>query len=77
MILATYLMIENLKYVAGQRFRDAGQRFRDRGASATEYALIMGFIVAGLIAILVIFGPAVAGWFNRACTNINAAKTCQ
>jgi Flp pilus assembly pilin Flp len=70
MIFATYLMIEKLKHVAGQRFRD-------RGATATEYALIMGFIVAGLITILVIFGPAVAGWFNRACEHINAAGNCQ
>jgi Flp pilus assembly pilin Flp len=48
---------------------------RDRGASAVEYALIMGLIVATLITIMVAFGPAVARQFNRACTAI-PGTTC-
>jgi len=51
-------------------------RNRDRGASATEYALIMGFIVAGLIAILFIFGPAIADQFNEACNRITPNDAC-
>ncbi|HTF07121.1 MAG TPA: hypothetical protein VK659_03000 [Asanoa sp.] len=62
-------MIEKIK-----RFAD--RRNRDRGASATEYALIMGFIVAGLIAILFVFGPAIARQFNNACDRITPADSC-
>jgi Flp pilus assembly pilin Flp len=56
--------------------RFAMWRNRDRGASATEYALIMGFIVAGLIAILFVFGPAIADKFNDACNRITPADSC-
>ncbi len=62
-------MIEKIKLFAVLRNRD-------RGASATEYALIMGFIVAGLIAILFIFGPAIADQFNEACNRITPADKC-
>ena len=55
-------MIEKIK-------RYAGRRNRDRGATATEYALIMGIIVAGLVAILVVFGPMLYNNLNSACIN--------
>lgn len=64
MFLATYMMIENLKHMAVTRIRD-------RGASATEYALIMGFIVAGLITVMVVFGPRIVDQFQKACEHIN------
>ena len=46
---------------------------RDRGASATEYALIMGFIVVSLIAMFAIFGGTIANLFNAACTELTGA----
>jgi len=48
---------------------------RDRGASAAEYALIMGPIVATLITIMALFGGSVANHFNSACTKV-AGKSC-
>ncbi|HEY6592866.1 MAG TPA: Flp family type IVb pilin [Asanoa sp.] len=61
-------MIELIKKSSAKRTN------RDRGASAVEYALIMGLIVAALITIMVAFGPAVARQFNRACTSLSV--TC-
>ncbi|GAA1873292.1 Flp family type IVb pilin [Asanoa iriomotensis] len=62
-------MIEKIK-------RYAGRRDRDRGATATEYALIMGFIVAAVVIILAVFGPAIANNFDSACRRIVNAPTC-
>jgi Flp pilus assembly pilin Flp len=63
-------MIEKIK-------RSAARRNRDRGASATEYALILGFIVSALIAVLVVFGPSIARTFDRACDGVAPADTCR
>jgi pilus assembly protein Flp/PilA len=54
----------------------AQRKNRDRGASAVEYALIMGLIVASLITIMVAFGPRIAASFDRACSQVNAG-TCR
>jgi len=48
----------------------------DRGASATEYALIMGLIVVSLIAIMTVFGGAIANQFNSACMELTGRATC-
>jgi Flp pilus assembly pilin Flp len=49
---------------------------KDRGASAVEYALIMGLVVAVLITILLTFGPRIQAQLNNACTRINGGTTC-
>lgn len=61
-------MIDKIKLLA------AYLRVSDRGATATEYALIMGFIVVSLIAIMAVFGPAVANLFNSACIEVTGAS---
>ncbi|MEV4538578.1 hypothetical protein AB0J82_32840 [Asanoa sp. NPDC049518] len=63
-------MIEKIK-------RFAERRNRDRGASATEYALILGFIVTALIVVLAVFGPSIARTFDKACKGVAPTDTCR
>ena len=50
---------------------------RDRGASAAEYAIIMGSIVAALVIIIAVFGGRVANMFDSACSKLtNPSTTC-
>jgi Flp pilus assembly pilin Flp len=53
------------------------KRQSDRGATAAEYALIMGLVVAVLITILLTFGPRIAQQFDKACTQLNGNVSCQ
>ncbi|MDG4823921.1 hypothetical protein O7635_18855 [Asanoa sp. WMMD1127] len=57
--------------------RFAMQRDRDRGATATEYALVLGFIVAALIVVLAVFGPSIARTFDKACDKVAPTDTCR
>jgi Flp pilus assembly pilin Flp len=42
----------------------------DRGVTAVEYALLLVFVAAVLVASLKIFGPALGGVFNTAAANL-------
>jgi pilus assembly protein Flp/PilA len=59
-------MIEHIKRIVARRKND------DRGASAVEYALIMGLIVATLITIMATFGGRIADQFDNACKKVNS-----
>jgi Flp pilus assembly pilin Flp len=53
-----------------------GRKNLDRGASAVEYALIMGLIVAAVIGVLGLIGWNAADKLNDACQPMNAGVTC-
>jgi pilus assembly protein Flp/PilA len=63
-------MIEQIKRTLARSKND------DRGASAVEYALIMGLVVAALIGILLTFGPRIAAQFDNACEQVNFNASC-
>ena len=44
----------------------------DRGASAVEYALIVGLIAAVLGGVIFVLGSRVDWMFDRACDNVSA-----
>jgi Flp pilus assembly pilin Flp len=48
----------------------------DRGASAVEYALIMGLIVAAVIGVLTLIGVNAASNLDKACKPMNSGQTC-
>ncbi|HEX7745451.1 MAG TPA: Flp family type IVb pilin [Micromonosporaceae bacterium] len=48
---------------------------RDRGASAVEYALIVGLIVAGLVGLFATIGDSVTSRLNSACGKITFTKS--
>ena len=64
-------MIEKIKRAFTQRDKS------DRGASAVEYALIVGFIVAALITILATFGPRIADSLDKGCARVNGNVSCK
>ncbi len=49
--------------------RQAGER-RDRGASAAEYALLIGAIAAVVVFVVFTFGGIVRGMFDTSCQNV-------
>lgn len=44
---------------------------RDRGATAAEYALLIAFIAAALVAIAVAFRETISEVFNDTCTALD------
>jgi pilus assembly protein Flp/PilA len=56
----------------------AGHRARmdERGASAVEYALLVGGIAAVLIAAIAAFWGTIQGVFNDTCNDIDAGGNC-
>ncbi|MGC5018942.1 Flp family type IVb pilin [Micromonospora sp. DT47] len=50
----------------------AWAKSRDRGASAVEYALIVGLIAAVLGGVIFVLGNRVDWMFDRACDNVSA-----
>jgi Flp pilus assembly pilin Flp len=57
-------MLKVLAYLTNLVRRD------DRGVTAVEYALLLVFVAAVLVASLKIFGPALGGVFNSAAANL-------
>lgn len=51
----------------------AWHQSRDRGASAVEYALILGAIIAVIGAAMYVVGTRSAGLMTKACTAIGTA----
>ncbi|WP_446217496.1 Flp family type IVb pilin [Micromonospora sp. IBHARD004] len=57
----------------------AWAKSRDRGASAVEYALIVGLIAAVVGGVIWVLGTRVNWMFEQACNNVttgNAADRC-
>ncbi|RQW99766.1 Flp family type IVb pilin [Micromonospora globispora] len=50
----------------------AWAKSRDRGASAVEYALIVGLIAAVVGGVIYVLGSRVDWMFDRACDNVSA-----
>jgi pilus assembly protein Flp/PilA len=44
---------------------------RDRGATATEYAILVGFIAIALIGGITVFGSALDDWFSHLASNLD------
>jgi pilus assembly protein Flp/PilA len=51
---------------------------RERGASAVEYAILVGLIAIVIIASVTFFGQRTAGLFQRTCDSVAStqATTC-
>ena len=44
---------------------------QDRGATATEYAILLGFLAMALIAGITVFGAALETWFQNLATTLD------
>jgi pilus assembly protein Flp/PilA len=59
-----------------QRPKVVQRRAEQRGASAAEYALLVGLIAMVVIGIIGVLGLELTGLFERSCTEVsNAANT--
>jgi pilus assembly protein Flp/PilA len=61
-----------LAHVAAARWYSglAAERLRDRGATAVEYALILGLIAVVIIVAVTLFGSKLSASFNRSATRL-------
>jgi pilus assembly protein Flp/PilA len=44
---------------------------KDRGATATEYAILVGFLALALIAGITVFGSELDSWFSNLASNLD------
>ena len=64
----TTLMVSVLAFVSGIKDRLESEK----GATATEYSLLIAFIVFGIVIAVTAFGTALSGWFNEVAGVVTA-----
>jgi pilus assembly protein Flp/PilA len=71
-VVTLFQSLYTLSVVAGGRVNDRMTSLKDeKGASAVEYALLVGLIAAAVVAAVALFGPKL----NALFTNINTQQT--
>ena len=72
-MVTLFQSLYTLSLVAGERVsgRVAGLK-EERGASAVEYALLVGLIAAAVVTAVAFFGPKLNALFNT--VNVNGTK---
>ena len=67
-MLAIFATLKTLGFSLEQRLRK-----EETGATAVEYAMLVGFIAVGVIAVLVILGPQISAMFQNVSTSLTNA----
>ena len=73
-MVTLFQSLYTLSLVAGERVSGRVTALKEeRGASAVEYALLVGLIAAAVVAAVALFGPKLNTLFNS--VNVNGTKT--
>ena len=56
-----------------EKWTGASRRYRDDGATAVEYALLIGLIAAVIIASVLALGTTASGLYRDFCVDLGAA----
>jgi pilus assembly protein Flp/PilA len=74
-VTSLFQSLFTLSFVTADRVNDRLQTLKndERGASAVEYALLVGLIAAAVVAAVALFGPKLNTLFNS--VNVNGTKT--
>ncbi len=73
-MVTLFQSLYTLSLVAGERVSGRVASLKEeRGASAVEYALLVGLIAAAVVAAVALFGPKLNTLFNS--VNVNGTKT--
>jgi pilus assembly protein Flp/PilA len=68
-------MIEKLTMMALMLTSGRREDRGDRGATATEYALLVGLIAVAIVATVGLFGDALDGFFDSIVTEVDSWTT--
>ena len=65
-MVTLFQTLHTLSYIAADRVTDRLQALKDdeKGATAVEYAILVGILAAGLIGIIALFRDKLSGVFN-------------
>jgi pilus assembly protein Flp/PilA len=73
-VVTLFQSLYTLSLVAGERVSGRVASLKEeRGASAVEYALLVGLIAAAVVAAVALFGPKLNTLFDS--VNVNGTKT--
>lgn len=67
-MLAIFATLKTLGFSLEQRLRR-----EETGATAVEYAMLVGLIAVAVIAVLIILGPQIAGIFTNVSNSLKPA----